>query len=794
MTRYDANAPRRPSPRSAGEPPPEGGREDAPLDLAALLAFARRRAAIVALGVALGVAVGGLYAFTAQPKYTAVASLLIDEPAQDLSRIGLAGAAAEDLVAIETQMQILRSQDVAVSVVDALDLTDNPLFIPDEPDVVSAAIARLRRGVRDALDGLISSGGEAAAQDAAGAGAGEVTPPLSPREKVAVRLRDDLDVYRVGASRAIDVVYTGNHPELAAAIANAVTHAYVQNRIDARFGAAENAGAWLRERIGQLQQRFAETARRVQAFRAEHGIVDAGEGRGLISQQALVQVNERFVEAASEAAEARARYEEVQRALAGDAVALDVVDAGDSALATELRARYLELSSERDALAARLAPGSPALEAVERELDRTAEAIRAELRRLSERLRSEMEIASARERDLRAELDSLVERATATEVAQVRLRQLESEAEVLQTAYESYLARYTDAIQRQSAPFLEARTISPALVPTGPSSPRQAMILVLSAIVGGGLGLAAAVLVEALDRRVRLPRHLEAAGLRTLGVIPAVRGARGPFRLRLRRRGLALSAREAARAKDEAGYAVSAPRSPFANGLRRAKAQIAGVLPEGRGGVVLGVAATAPGEGASTIAGNLGRLFALDGRATLVVDANLHNETLTQAGYGAGSERGAARPHALSAPALVAALSEDAGHDPDVEPSGADLLGSSRMRRLLEGLRQRYDVVILDLPAFESVPDAGVVAPMLDGIVLVVGWGRTSRPALGETVAALRRDGAAVAGGILNEARPRAMRAFGYRPLDRGYGRHAGRRAGLAETARAPRPAPTEAA
>lgn len=792
MTRYDADAPRRSSPRRSSEPPPERGREDAPLEIAALLAFARRRAPIIALGIALGVAIGGLYAFTAQPKYTAIASLLIDAPPKDLSRIGVAGVGAEDLVAIETQMQILRSQDVAETVVDTLDLTEHPLFVPDEPDAVTAALTAVRHGVRDAIAALVSGGDEASARAPDPGRAAGMSPPLSEREKAAVRLRHNLDVYRVGASRAIDVVYTGNDPELAAAIANAVTDAYVQNRIDARFGAAENAGEWLRERIARLQERFAETARDVQAFRAEHGIVDAGEGRGLISQQALSQVNERLVEAASRAAEARARYQEVQRALDRDALAFDLVDAGDSALATQLRARYLELSSERDALAGRLAPGSSALEAVERELERTETAIRAELRRLSERLRAETEIAAARESDLRAELATLVERANATEQAGVRLMQLESEAEVLQAAYESYLERYTDAIQQQSAPFLEARTISPALVPTGPASPRQAMILVLSAVIGGGLGLAAAVLVEAIDRRVRLPRHLEEAGLRTLGVVPAVRRARGPFALRLRRRGLALSAAEAARAGEEAGWAVAAPRSPFANALRRAKAQIAGVLPEGRGGVVLGVASIAPGEGASTIAGNLGRLFALDGRSTLVVDANLHNETLTQAGYGTVEESQGDHPHALPATGLVAALSEGRAHARDAEPSGADLLGSPRARRLLEGLRQRYDVVILDLPALESVPDAVAVAPMLDGVVLVVGWGRTTVGALEDTVAALRRDGVALAGGILNLARPRAMRAFGYRPLDRGYGRRAAKRPAARQPA--PRPASSEAA
>lgn len=725
------------------------------IDLPALAAFLRRRAWIIAAAILFTTTLGALYAFTAQPKFAAVAGLVIDNTQSDLSRVGSAMApAAEDLVAIETQMQIIRSQEVALSVVDALELVDNPFFIPDRPDVITGAIGRLRLLARGATSG-------------SGGGAGEALEgepvAITPRERAAVAIRNNLNVYRVGSSRAIDVMYTGNHPQLSAAIANAVTRAYVDNRLLARFDAAENAGDWLRVRIAELQEQFIETARQVQEFRAENDIVETGGGRGLVNQQALAEVNRSLVEASTAAAEARARFADVQDALAAEDLPLETLDSGQSALIATLRSRLVERAAQESELATRLSPDSPALQNVRLDLQRIENTIRAELRRVAERLRTEQDVATARENELRNELVRLIQSTNATEEAQVRLLQLESEAEVLQTAYESYLQRYTDVIQQQSAPFLQARTISPALVPTGPTSPRKALVLVVSFILGAGMGLALAVLVEMFDRSIRLPRHLEEIGVPSLGVVPLVKPAGKAFR-GASRGGAATTADAMARG-DEFAYVAHAPQSPFANGLRRAKSRIVSDLPAGRG-AVLGIVSLSSGEGASTIASNLGRLFALGGATTLLVDANLHNSAITGSGIVGDPVR---RLNSIGADTLRDRLRDPADNDPTELADGADLLASPRMRAFLEEMRSKHEVTILDLPALEDVPDANAVAPYLDSLILVSQWGHTSRPALAEAVEGLRRQGVVLSGGIINKARLRAMRLHGHRPTDLGY-------------------------
>ncbi len=759
------------------------------LDLPRIIGFFRRRAWLIALIGFLCIVLGAIYAFTSQPKYTAVASLLIDSSAANLSRTDPSDSpAAEDLIAIETQMQIIRSQRVALAVVDELNLTENPLFIPDQRDAITGLINEVRVAVRDGVKGIAAALGapqgpagidQEAAGDAAGAAEGSTSEADEQRERAALRVRSQTQVRRMGASRAIEVTSTGNHPVLAARIANALTSAYVQDRLNSQVEATENAGAWLRERIAELQERSNETAMRVQRFREENNIVEAGGGRGLVAQEQLAAVITRLVEAANEAATERARYENIQQVIETDAWDSDLVDAGNSSLIDDLRSRYIEVVNRIATLEARLDPESPAINVAVQERERLSQAIRQELLRIAERLRTQYEVAVQREEDLRRESERLLQQTNATEEARVRLRQLESDAEVLEATYESYLRRYTEIIQQQSAPFLQARIITPALVPQAASHPSYGIILVMSAILGGGLGLAAALALDGLDRTVRLPRQLEAMGIASLGVVPLVSAAGDapPARKLFDRLGGLASRWRRPHAAAPAGgdekilgFVADEPASDFANSLRRTKTELHHAL-KGKSGAVIGVTSLSRGEGTSTIASNLGRLFAMGGRRTLLVDANLHHPTISEQDPSDDDMAPGARDFlSMRGEALVERLRNPADNDPSPAASPSDLLGSERMTALMDDARNRFDYTILDLPAIESVPDVIAAAPHLDAILIVVEWGRTPVADLRLASGMLRRHGASIAGGVINKANPGTMASLGHRPGDRGYG------------------------
>jgi succinoglycan biosynthesis transport protein ExoP len=777
--------------RRLGRPPGTASADADTVDLSRLFWFFRRRFWLLALVTLLGIALGVAYAFTAQPKYTAAAGLLIDSSAANLSRVDQGGSpAAEDLIAIETQMQIIRSQRVAVAVVDELDLTNNPLFIPNSTDAISAIIGGTRDFIRDSVTGIATMFDESAAT---GDGGDDLTidPGMDDRQRAALMVRQQTSVRRIGASRALEVSYTGNHPQIAAQIANALTTAYVQDRLTSQFEATENAAEWLRERIAELQDRSSETARRVQQFRAEHNIVDSGGGRGLVTQEQLAAVNQRMVTAADDTAVERARYEAIQRAIATEGWDTDLTDTGGNQLIDSMRADLIAVQNRIEELQARLDPSAPAILIAMEERARLTEAIRQEMRRVAERLRAQYEVAVEREQDLRREFVRLVEEANTTSEAQVQLRQLESDAEVLEAAYASYLTRYTEVIQQQSAPFLQARIITPATVPTAPSQPRKSIILVLSAILGGGLGMALAIGVEGFDRTVRLPRQLERIGLASLGIIPRVRernaklgdweGKSGRFNapgIWSNLQGLwpasqpsATSIYDRARIANELRFAADAPNSAFGNSLRRTKTELHLALAADKGSVI-GVTSLSRGEGTTTIASNLAHLFAVSGKKTLLMDGNTHHPTISQCTNPEEADAlspGARNFQSMDIDELLARLRDPSDNDPEFAPSASDLFGTRKMSQLLDDSRGRFDCTIVDLPAIESVPDVLAAAPHLDMLLIVVEWGRTPAEALKDATDTLRRHGAPIVGAVLNKVDMRQIRFRGHREADGGY-------------------------
>ena len=96
-----------------------------------------------------------------------------------------------------------------------------------------------------------------------------------------------------------------------------------------------------------------------------------------------------------------------------------------------------------------------------------------------------------------------------------------------------------------------------------------------------------------------------------------------------------------------------------------------------------------------------------------------------------------------------------AGRDTD---TFADLLGSDRMRALLKELSENFDIIVLDTPPVLAVADAAALAPLVDGVVVVVHAGVTDRRAVQQTLDQLERVGANLIGAVLNDSRGQIQR------------------------------------
>ncbi|KAA2236914.1 polysaccharide biosynthesis tyrosine autokinase [Salinarimonas soli] len=704
------------------------------LDFAYYWTVIRREWPLIAAVAAAAVGLGLVYVLTAQPLFTASGSIMIDvRKNQVMQNQQVIGDMQMDASGIESQVELIKSESVALAVIRELKLLDDPVF--------NSGGSLLRR-VLSAF-----SSDEGVASD-------------SERERLAVTaFVQSLKAKRAGLTYVIDIEFTSPSAERSAEIVNAIADAYMVNELDARYQATKRASRWLQDRIKELREQANVAEQRVQEFRAKNGIVDTG--RGLLSEQQLSDVNTQLAMARALTAETKAKLDRITDVARGDVPDATVTDALRNEVITRLRAQYLDISARFSDWSARYGANHTATVNLRNQMQEIRRSILDELRRIGETYKSDYEIARAREQSLQDSLAGLVSQAGVTGQAQVQLRDLESSAQTARNLYDSFLQRFMEATQQQTFPISEARLITAATPPLFKSAPRTKLIVPAAGLLGLMLGIAAALIRERLDNVFRTVRDVETfTGAECLGILPKVDPAPAETPAL---RDVSAGVRSISRQKTVTRHVLDAPFSRFTETLRSVKvaADIRGLTNETR---IIGVVSAVPNEGKTTISANFATLLAQTGNKVLLIDSDLRNPSLTKT-LAPDAEAGLVEviTRAKSLSEVICTEAATGLHFLPAVLKGrishtAELISSRAMAALLEGAREHYNYVIVDLPPIAPVVDVRAVAHLIDGFVCVTEWGKTSRDVVGEAFTSVDLLQERLIGVVLNKANPGALK------------------------------------
>lgn len=285
--------------------------------------------------------------------------------------------------------------------------------------------------------------------------------------------------------------------------------------------------------------------------------------------------------------------------------------------------------------------------------------------------------------------------------------------------------------------------VTPASVPSTPSSPNTRLYLGLGLFSGLAVGLGFAALRTVLDTRIR--GELD---LRRVTDSPILGGI--SF---------------AADATKKPLLTQASRQSPRAESFRqlRTNLQFAHVSHESK---TLLITSSVPGEGKSTTATNLAIALAESGQSVALVDADLRRPMVAE--Y-LGLESGAGLTTALVGAADVNDLLQPWGDGAlyvltsgQVPPNPSELLGSDKMKQLVARLETTFDAVIIDAPPLLPVTDAAVLAQQVGGVVLVVGVQKVRTTDVEKSIAALGMVNAHLLGLVLNRLPSKGPDAYAY--------------------------------
>ncbi|MET3841223.1 polysaccharide biosynthesis tyrosine autokinase [Bradyrhizobium sp. OAE829] len=700
----------------------------------------RRQWPLIASIVAGTLALVVVYLLTATPMYTANARILMDtRQTQVLDKDTALNSNLIDTGFVDSQVEIIGSEDLIQSIVRRLRLTEDPEFNGSDPGIVAIIIGKTLS--------LFGSDG----------------PPSKERiERAAVEaVQKNLKVERVLTTYVLSLNYRSKNADKAARIANAIADAYIVGALEAKYQSTKRAGEWLQQRSAELREQATASDRAVQTFKTENNIV--GTSRGLMTEQQLSDVNTQLIQARAATAEAKARLDRIEAISDKDLAQPTVTDALNNSVITRLRAQYLDLAGQYADWSARYGKTHQASINLNNRMEELRKAIADEVRRIADAYRSDYAIAKSREASLEENMKGLVAQAGNTGQAQVRLRDLESAADTYRNLYNNFLEKLQHATQNQSFPISEARIIGTAVKPDKKSSPKTLLALVGGLVGGLCFGFGAAFSKELMSDVLRSPSEVEdELGVKCLGVLPDLHPQKPVGK---KARLLLPVDSSAAKGKDDSlsHYVVDHPFSRYAETLRNIKVSI-DVARLTRDVRVIGIVSSLPKEGKTTVAANFGHLIALTGHRTLLIDGDLHTRSLTRE-LAPNAKTGLLE--ALRDPqSLGQHIKRSKETGLDFLPSfvvarmvnSADVMASKAMTDMLATVRDSYDYIIIDLAPVMPVTDAKAISHLLDAMVYVIEWGRTTRSALQESLASSEAIQKKLLGAVLNRANPKMLK------------------------------------
>lgn len=736
----DVNRPAKPSappPHDRGDDLlPGGGLSFSAPDLRRLLnAFRRRLRLFLAVAIAI-FAVVVINTLNATPLYTTSASVLLDPRKVQVTNVqDVLPGLPSDSSMVDTEVEVLKSRQLAERVVTALKLDQDPEF--------NGAL-RQPHGLRAVLHGvksMFTSGSPDAARQRLTQEQVDAT-----HQHIVDALLGGLSVQRVGLTYVIDVSYTSTDPVKAAKIANAFADRYLLEQLEAKFDATRQANSWLNDRLGQLRGQVQEAEAAVEQYKIANNLLSSS-GQTLTEQE-ISSYNQSVAQARAAQAEQEARLRSAQAQLASGSNGEDLGAALDSPVIQQLRSQRAQVSARVADLAGRYGPRHPEMLKAQRELQDIDAQIQAEIKRIISNLQAQAQVARDRTGSITGSLGSAKGLLAQNNRASVRLRELERNAEAVRTLYESYLNRFKETSTQQGIGTSDARVVSRAKVPGGPSSPRVMRNFLMGLLLAMGAGLAAVVVAEFLDTGLAtgedVERKLDTAHLGSLPHLSSVTEDRN------------ISPVE---------FIIDKPLSAFAEAFRSLRTSIR-FSRLGEAVKTIVVTSALPGEGKTTTTVCLGRSAAQSGDRVVIVDCDLRRRNINRL-VGVEVENGLLELLAGQV-TLEEVLLQDEESGAYVLPlakssfTPKDVFGTAAMDRLLKTLAEKFDLILLDTAPVLAVTDTRVLAAKADAVVFLTRWRKTPQKPVELSLKSLAAAGAHIAGVALVQVNMKEQVRYGY--------------------------------
>lgn len=574
-------------------------------------------------------------------------------------------------------------------------------------------------------------------------------------------------------TRLIQITFQHTNPELAAHVVNGIAETFTNQNQEKRSGTSRKTNDFLQERIATLQSEIQNDEQKLVQLTESEGILKT-TGEQTIVIERLAGLNKDLLVAENDRKTAEAQF-------------LTVANSPDKvkSMVDELSARYIteqennirayqsdtlkKIADLRQTRAQKLQEfqeGAPEIreldaqiKSYEDSIDTVVAKFRTQLESYRERttkslldnLRTKYLAAKDKEEKLRVDFNKQYNEAQSQNSGAVNIKLLQQNIDTNKGFLDNLRKQVSGNDIASQGSDNNISVIEPAIPPDLPVGPRRAMTVLAALFLSTLFGMGLALFLEYLDDTIRTTEEIENyLQLPALAAIPTIDSMP-------KRKLLLVGSNESEEVDPTSPLLISAdPRSSLAEAYRHLRTSIllstAGHAPKS-----LLITSSLPSEGKTTTATNTAISLAQTGAKVLIIDADMRRPRLHSVfGIGNGLGLSTLLASELSDADIDEAVRQDEGTklylltSGPIPPNPAELIGSEQMANLLRALQNKFTHVVVDSPPIASFTDGVLIASMVDGVILVVHSGKSSRQVVKRSRQLLNEIGAKVFGVVLN--------------------------------------------
>ncbi len=636
-----------------------------------------------------------------------------------------------DLDYYQTQYKILESRSLAKRVVQSLKLPEHPEFLPQPPSPLRKSLSN----IYNSLFGLFPSFAKNNLSDAKN-DLSEKDSSKTERETGLINnFLGKLKIEPIRNSRLVKIHFDSHYPELSRQVPDHLASNYIQQNLESRFTATEQAKAWLTQQLDDLKAKVESADEALQSFGLKHNIVSLEEKEN-VTMQRLTELNQALIEAESGRMAKEALYQQTKNQ-SFDAFPTIL----ENKLIMDLKQAYMQFEAQYMKLSETFKPGYPEMVRLKSQMDTIEKQLNQEINKIIHGIKNDYESSLRRESLIRKSFEQQKARVMEMKDKAIQYNILKREADTNRELYKGLLQRMKEAGVSAGITASNIQVVDQAENPLSPYRPNNRLNLMLAAVVGLFLGVGIAFFFEYLDNTVKTSEDIEQLiHLPSFGMVPEI------------------SSERRKRLEKGSSYPVELithghPKSMLSEAYRNIRTSVLLSFSERPPKKVL-LTSPNPGEGKTTTVINTAIALAQTGARVIVVDTDMRKPRVHKI---FGDENEAGLSNFLSGNAELESIIKKTGipnllYIPSgpIPPNPSELIGSNLFKGMLKCLEGRFDHIVLDSPPVLGFTDSVILSTFADGIILVVEGGKTPRETLKRAKEVLQQVSAKILGVVIN--------------------------------------------